>query len=447
MNAVDVVVVGAGLAGLSTARRLAASGASVAVLEARDRVGGRTLSRPVGKAVFDLGAQYIGATHERVRALAREFELRTSPTPFKGRKWLDLGSGPKSYGGAIPALPALSLVNLQLVLSRLERMRKQVPAASPWSAARAMELDAHTAESWWSRFAFGAETRAMLRHITRMSFGAESDEMSLLSLLHYLSSHGGLDSLTAFENGSQQDYFVGGSQSISLRIAEELGERVMLSAPVRRIEQASDGVVVTSDAAEVRARFAVVAIPPLLAGRIDYAPALPAARSHLTRGFPMGAAIKCIVLYERRFWTEAGFSGEIIFDRGIVGYSIDGTKLDGAQPALVGFIEGASARVWSGRSVDERRRAVLQDFAHFFGPEAEKAVDYLEQDWTAEPFTGGCSAGFTMPGALANSGPALREPVGRIHWAGSETATEFFGAMEGALESGERASRELLARL
>jgi monoamine oxidase len=446
VNPVDVVVVGAGLAGLSTARRLAASGLSVAVLEARDRVGGRTLSRQVGKAVFDLGAQYIGATHERVRALARELSLRTAPTPFKGRKYVDLGSGPKSYGGAIPALPVLSLVNLQLVLSRLERLRKQVPAAVPWNAPRAAELDAHTAESWWSRFAFGSETRAMLRHVTRMSFGAEADEMSLLSLLHYLSSHGGLDYLTAFENGSQQDYFVEGSQPISLRMAAELGERVVLNTRVRRIAQSGDGVVVTSDAGELRARFAVVAIPPPLAGRIDYEPGLPAARDHLTRGFPMGAAIKCIVLYERRFWTEAGFSGEIICDRGAVGYSIDGTKLEGAQPALVGFIEGAAARAWSGRPLEERRRAVLQDFAHFFGPEAEKAVDYLEQDWTAEPFTGGCSAGFSMPGALANSGPALREPVGRIHWAGSETATEFFGAMEGALESGERAARELLAR-
>ncbi len=447
MNPVDVVVVGAGLAGLSTARRLVAGGASVAVLEARDRVGGRTLSRSVGNAVFDLGAQYIGFGHERLRALAREFELRTAPTPFKGRKWLDLGSGPRSYGGAIPALPVLSLLNLQLVLSRLERLRKQVPAAAPWSAARATELDAHTAESWWNRFAFGAEARAMLRHVTRMSFGAEADEMSLLSLLHYLSSHGGLDFLTAFEDGSQQDYFVEGSQPVALRLAAELGERVCLSAPVRRIAQSSDGVVVASDAGEIRARFAAMAIPPLLAGRIEYAPALPAARSHLTRAFPMGAAIKCIVLYERRFWTEAGFSGEIINVRGPVGYSIDGTKLDGAQPALVGFIEGAPARAWSGRPVEERRRAVLQDFTHFFGAEAEKAVDYLEQDWTAEPFTGGCSAGFTMPGALSHSGPALREPVGRIHWAGSETATEFFGSMEGALESGERASRELLARL
>ena len=192
MSQVDVVVVGAGLAGLSAARGLVAAGASVAVLEARDRVGGRTLSRAVGKAVFDLGGHYIGFGHDRVRALAREFDLRTAPTPFAGRKGLDLGSGRKSYAGAIPALPLRSLLNLQLVLSRLEHLRKQVPAAAPWSAARAAEFDAQTAESWWSRFTFGADARALLRHTTRMTFGAEAGEMSLLSLLHYLSAHGGL---------------------------------------------------------------------------------------------------------------------------------------------------------------------------------------------------------------------------------------------------------------
>ena len=160
----------------------------------------------------------------------------------------------------------------------------------------------------------------------------------------------------------------------------------------------------------------------------------------------MGAAIKCIVRYERQFWKEQGCSGEIINDRGPVGVSIDGTKLDGARPALVGFIEGAVARAWGERPLEERRSAVLQDFARFFGPEAEKAIDYIEQDWTAEPWTGGCSAGFTTPGALARYGPALREPVGRIHWAGTETAAVSLGCMEGALESGERVAREVVAR-
>ncbi len=437
---------GAGLAGLTAARVLCDAGVACAVVEARDRVGGRTLSRAAGKGVFDLGAQYVGPHHTRLTRLARELGIRTAPTPHEGRKWIELAGRRSSYGGAIPALPPLALLQLQLVITRLERARRQVPAASPWTAPRAEAWDAQSAESWWSRFTFGRDVRAMLRETTRMTFGAEADEMSMLSLLHYLSSGGGLEHMTSIENGTQQDHFAGGSQQLAIRLAESLGERVELRAPVRRIVQDAAGACAHTDRGEWRARHVVAAIPPLLAGRIEYEPALPAARDVLTQRFAMGAAIKCIALYERRFWKERGFSGEVISDRGAVGFALDGTSHDGAQPALIGFIEGAPARTWSGRTPEERRRAVLGDLARLLGPEAERATDYLEQDWVAEPWTRGCSAGFTTPGVLARFGSALREPVGRIHWAGSETSAQWFGYMEGALESGERAAREVLSR-
>jgi monoamine oxidase len=443
---VDVLVVGAGLAGLSAARALVAAGAATAVVEARDRVGGRTLSRAAGRGVFDLGAQYVGPDQARLRRLARELAVETAPTPHAGRKWLELAGRRSSYAGAIPGLPPLALLQLQLVIRRLDRAIREVPPASPWSAARARAWDAHTAESWWSRFTFGRSVRAILRQTTRMTFGAESDEMSFLSFLHYLSAAGGLLHMTSIAGGSQQDHFVGGSQQLSQRLAESLGERVVLRAPVRRIVQDGAGARVHTDRGEWRARCVVVAIPPLLAGRIAYEPEVPAARSVLVQRFPMGAAIKCIALYERAFWRERGFSGEAISDRGAVGFVLD-TSHGSSQPALVAFIEGAPARAWSGRPAQERRRAVLRDLAGIFGPEAEQASDYLDQDWIAEPWTGGCSAGFTTPGTLSRFGPALREPVGCIHWAGTETASEWFGYMEGALESGERAAREVLSRL
>jgi monoamine oxidase len=443
---VDVVVVGAGLAGLSAARALVAAGAATAVLEARERVGGRTLSRAAGRGVFDLGAQYVGAHQARLRRLARELGVETTPTPHTGRKWLELAGRRSSYAGGIPGLPPLALLQLQLLIRRLDRATREVPPATPWTAPDAHAWDAHTCESWWGRFTFGRSLRAMLRQTTRMTFGAEADERSFLSFLHYLSAAGGLLHMTSIEGGSQQDHFVGGSQQLSQRLAQSLGERVVLRAPVRRITQDGAGAIVHTDRGEWRARCVVVAIPPLLAGRIAYEPDVPPARSALTQRFPMGAAIKCIALYERRFWRERGFSGEAISDRGAVGFVLDASHGE-SQPALVGFIEGDPARAWSGRPPEERRRAVLRDLAELFGPEAGQPSDYLDQDWIAEPWTGGCSAGFTTPGALARFGPALREPVGRIHWAGSETAREWFGYMEGALESGERAAQEVAARL
>src|SRR4029453_16874532 len=229
-------------------------------------------------------------------------------------------------------------------------------------------------------------------------------------------------------------------------LAKELGERVTLGAPVRRIAQDASGVTALTDAGVVRARHAVVAIPPLLAGRIEYEPALPAPRTALTQRFPMGAAIKCIALYERAFWRERGFSGEAISDRRAVGYVLDGTKGGGRHTALIAFIEGEAARVWSARPPEERRAEVLRDLAGFFGPEAERPSEYVDQDWGGEAWTGGCPAGFATPGALSRYGPALRETIGRIHWAGSETATEWFGYMEGAVQSRARAARELRAR-
>jgi monoamine oxidase len=444
-EAIDVLVIGAGLAGLTAARVLTAAGVQAAVLEARDRVGGRTFSREGGGAVFDLGAQYVGDAQARIQALARELGVHTAPTPHEGRTWLELAGRRGSHRGSVPRLPVSALLQIQLVISRLDRAAREIPPGEPWRAASAARWDAHTVESWWRGFTAGRTTHAMLRLTNRMTFGVEADEMSLLSLLQYTSSAHGLAHMTSIERGSQQSQFPLGSQALALRIAEKLGDRVVCGAPCRRIAQDADGVTCHTDAGDWRARRVIVAIPPLLAGRIEYAPGLPAARSALTQRFPMGAAIKCIALYERPFWRERGFSGEVISDRGAIGYALDTSK-PGGPPALVGFIEGATARSWSGRPPQERRSAVLRELAGFFGDEALAPLDYFDQDWVAETWTGGCSAGFAVPGALSRYGPALREPCGRIHWAGTETAREWFGYMEGAIESGERSAAEVLAR-
>ena len=440
---VEVLVVGAGLAGLTAARALDGAGISFAVLEARDRVGGRTFSRGVGDVVFDLGGQYVGEKQTRILALARELGLHQSPTPHEGKTWIELAGRRASYRGAIPKLPISALLQVQLFLWLLDRAGREIPPGEPWKAANAARFDAHTVESWWRRFVVGRSARAMLRLTNRMTFGVEADEMSLLSLLQYTSSAHGLSHMTAIEHGSQQAYFVEGTQSLSTRIAEKLGDRVVLGVPVRRIAQDDQGVSVHGDGGSWRARHVIVAVPPLLAGQIDYEPALPSARTALTQRFPAGAVIKCIALYERPFWRERGFSGEVISDAGAVGYALDATKA-GGPPALVGFMEGAPARAWSGRPPDERRRTVLTELARYFGDEALTPVEYFDQDWAAEPWTRGCSAGFAVPGALSRYGHALRAPCGRIHWAGTETAREWFGYMEGALESGERAAAEVL---
>jgi monoamine oxidase len=444
---VDALVVGAGLAGLTAARALDAAGLSVAVLEARDRVGGRTWVRPVDGSSFDMGGAYVGMEQKRVLALAAELGMHTARTPWEGRKTIELVGRRGSYAGEIPKLPLATLLQVQLFLSMLDRLCRACPPGEPWKAPRAAEWDRQTVESWFRRFTAGATTHAMLRHTIRMTFGTEADEMSLLSLLQYASGSRGLGHMTSIAHGSQHSYLVEGSQTLSLRIAEKLVDRVVLGVPVRRIEQDAARVAVQCDGGGVwRARHVIVAIPPLLTSGIEFAPRLPGERDALAQRFPMGAVIKCFALYPRAFWKERGFSGEAISDVGPVGYVLDATK-PGGTPALVAFLEGGPARAWSARPAEERRRAVIDDLTRLFGPDAAQPQAYFDQDWTAEVFTGGCSAGYAVPGALSRYGPALRAPVGRIHWAGSETAREWFGYMEGAIESGERAASAVVSAL
>jgi monoamine oxidase len=447
----DTVIVGAGLAGLNAARALAAGGATVVVLEARDRVGGRTFTQLVGDTPVDRGGQYIAPDQARMHRLVRELGLHTMATCHHGSKVIDFCGHRATYTRDIPSLPPHVLLQVQFFLSLLNRASKGVAPASPWSAGHAQRWDAISVEGWFRRFTVDGVSRAFLAHVIRMTFGVEPSEMSLLHLAHWVGTAGGLTHMAAVKNGGQQDYLAEGTQEIAKRVAASLNNAIVLGAPVHRILQDAHAVTVHSDRVW-RARFAIVAIPPLLAGRIDYDPAMPALRDGLTQRFPMGAAIKCIALYERAFWRERGFSGEAIADGDPVGVVLGSSDLpSNQQPArlhsLVAFIEGAPARRWSARPAAERRQAVLRDLARLFGTDAQSPVEYIEQDWIAERWTGGCSAGVMPPGVLAQFGPVLRLPVGRLHWAGSETATEFYGYMEGALESGERAAREVLARL
>jgi monoamine oxidase len=443
---VDVIVIGAGLAGLSAARTLVDRGASVLVLEARDRVGGRLYSRRIGGATFDVGGQWIGPGQSRVAALARRLGLETFPTHHDGKKVLHAAGRVSTYSGSIPTLPPLSLVQLELLLRVVDRMRASIDPKQPWAAKRAAALDSVSVDDWRRRWLVRADVSGCLDAAVRTVFGVEAREVGMLHFLSYCAAGGGLMRLVEIHGGAQQDRFVSGAQGLALGLAAELDDRVRLNAPVSSVTRDDGGVRVAFAGGEVVGSRVIVALSPLLAGSIHWSPPLPAPREHLHQRVPMGHTAKVLLLYERAVWRERGFSGELVSDAGPLSVVFDNGSHDGSTPALLGFAVGEPGRVWSALDERERRRAVIAQLARAFGSWLPEPVAIVEHDWTSENWTRGCPVGTIGTGVLTTIGHALREPVDRIHWAGTETAVEWTGYMEGAIESGERAAREVTAR-
>jgi monoamine oxidase len=462
MNEPDVIVVGAGLAGLTAAREIRAAGKSVLVMEAQNRVGGRTLNEDIGGGeIADLGGTFIGPTQDHVAALVKELGINTFPTYNTGNNVFIRSDGRREtfasstpVFGTAPSDPEIA-PDIIAVVAQLDSMASEIDVKQPWAHSNAPLWDSQTLDSWIRQNSTGnKEFLDLVSAACEPIFGAEAREISLLYVLFYIASSGNEQNTGTFERnfntqgGAQESRIEGGAQLISIKMAEQLGKRVLENAPVRRIDQGRFGVRVWTDNYYVSGKRVIVAMPPALAGRIVYHGGMTDLRDQLMQRIPQGTLRKFEAIYEKPFWRDKGLSGQCISNIGPVKVTFDASPKGGTPGVVLGFIGGTEARKWTPRSPDERKKAVLDQLQQFFDDtQAQNVTAVYEKDWPADRWAIGCPVGVMAPGTLLDFGPALKDPVGKIHWAGTETSDYWAGYMDGAVRSGERAASEALAAL
>lgn len=444
----DVCVVGAGYAGLTAARRLTQAGRSVIVLEARDRVGGRIWTHHLSDgAAVDRGGAFLAPGHAAIHGLAKEMGVTTYKTWTKGAHLLVGGGRTRRYHGLIPKISPLAIATIAWAQVKLDRMAKQVPVDAPWTAKRAAEWDARTIAWWLERSGIRTAIACDLFEMSvRGLFTTDLNDVSLLHMLFLIRSAGGFNTLMSIEGGYQENLGGGGAGSIARRMGEDLGDAVRLNAPVCSITQSGDEVRIEASDVAVSARAAVVAVPPALALEIAFDPPLPDERATLYRRAVAGPETKTIVVYDQPFWRGDGFSGQTAGPGSPAEVTLDATPASGTPGVIASFTFGPVAERVDALDASKRRRAVLDELVARFGPRAASPTDFIETAWWKEEFTRGCSMAHFPPGVLTRYGRLLREPFGRVHWAGTETATISHGAIDGAVRSGERAAAEILTR-
>jgi monoamine oxidase len=446
MADVDFCVVGAGFAGLTAALRLKQAGHSVALMEARDRVGGRTFTETRADGTWiDRGGAWVGPGQDRIHALMSEFGVPTYKQYTAGDAMMIIDGKQSRYQGTVPrTLNPFATVNLGTAMLELEKMCHSIPLDAPWEAKKADKWDGITVALWLDHHVRSLAARDLLETAIGGTYTSDTSEISLLFALHQMASGGGPQFVFGVDGGSQDSRIVGGMGAVYGPMAAEIGDSLQLSAPVRGIVADADGVTVRAEHTNVRARRVIVAVPIAIASQIRYEPMLSVDRELLQQRMPSGAVYKINIVYDEPFWRADGLSGQSAAPGTPAPVTIDACTDAGTPGVLCVIVEGPTARDLCPMPADERRTLILDELAHRFGAKARTPIDFIEQNWTTERYSGGGMISHAPPGVLTAFGPALREPCGRVHWAGTESSAVMCGWVDGAVRSGERAATEVM---
>jgi len=441
----DVIVIGAGLAGLNAATSVRKAGYSVLVLEARDRVGGRNYDVTIPPdVVLEMGGEWTGPGQTRVQALAAEFGIKLFEAYSAGENIYYRSGELKTYTGDIPPAQGAALLQLEQIINDLNSMATGLPGNAPWSSPNASAFDVQTVGSWFSSLNLNDEADFLANLSIRGIYGEEASQVSLMDLLGEIWGVGG--NFNTAIGSAQSTRFVGGPQQLSHRLASRLGDAVQLHSPVVLIEQGPVATVHTT-AGQFRAHQVIVTVPKSVTAAIRFEPALPAAYLQYFQRQPSGSTVKVQAVYDTPFWRHIGLSGSVVSNTGPIEITYDNSPPGGEPGVLVGFAEGNKGRHLFALSEAERRVEVLENFAQYFGPRAAKPTHYLDMVWAHEPYSGGAYGSFNPPGVITSLGAAVNGPMGNIRFAGADYSPTWPGYMEGAIRSGESAAHESIAAL
>ncbi|KAH6618453.1 hypothetical protein C7974DRAFT_400115 [Boeremia exigua] len=456
-DSVDVAVVGAGLAGLTAARNLIRSGKSVVVLEARDRVGGKVYNQPLANGgVTEVGAEFVGPTQDKVLSMIAELGLKTFDTYDAGLSvvWRNdtriLFSPDPALGGA-PPVDESALIQIATAQARLDTWAAEVNTSSPWTHPQALNWDNQTFDRFLDDYAAHSDARFVLTTACKALFSVEPREISLLYVIAYIAAAGNettpgsLSRLIAVEGGAQESRVVGGTGLIPERLAETVGfEHIILNSPVVKISKDNKGYKVVSRSGVVLAKNVVLAISPPLLRKIAFEPPLPVTRQRLNQNTKMGAIGKGIAVYNTPFWrSQENVSAQVTSDTGSVRVTFDSTPDDASFGAILGFILGDETREIDKLPVEVGRARILSDYVRYFGGNAQNVTEFVLFRWDLQEWSMGGPTAIAPPNVLSKYGSALRQSVGGLHFAGTETSEYWTGYMDGAIRSGERVAREI----